>query len=261
MKLLGRGPEAGPSRRPASAINAVRDAVQQVATTPASAQLEAAAEAGADALDVTEPGVRPDVGRLHVLLRTADELVDLFARMGFDVAAGPEVEDDFHNFVALNIPESHPARDPLDNFYLADGPAGRGSGRARCGCCGPRRAPCRCGSCATATPPIRVIIPGRVYRPDTHDDTHLSMFHQLEALVVDEGVTMADLKSTVTQFVRAYFGRGRADALPGELLPVHRAQRRGRRLLRGPRPVDRARRVRDGPPERAVGPAGSTPTW
>ena len=160
--------------------------------------------------DITEPGQRPQLGNRHILMTVVDELTELFGRMGFSVASGPEVEDEFHNFVALNIPESHPARDPLDNYYLA---AETGEGEAR--------GLDRVGEqqllrTQTSTvqirvmeqqkPPIRVVIPGRVYRPDTHDETHLSMFHQLEALVVDENVTMVDLKSTVIQFVHAYFG-------------------------------------------------------
>jgi phenylalanyl-tRNA synthetase alpha chain len=141
-------------------------------------------------------------------MKVVNELTELFGRMGFAIASGPEVEDEFHNFIALNIPPSHPARDPLDNFYLA---AGTANGTAR----GPEEQQLLLRTQTSTVqirvmekqkPPIRVVIPGRVYRPDTHDDTHLSMFHQLEALVVDSHVTMADLKSTVLQFVRAYFG-------------------------------------------------------
>jgi phenylalanyl-tRNA synthetase alpha chain len=152
--------------------------------------------------DVTEPGKRPQVGNRHILMMVVDELTELFGRLGFSVASGPEVEDEFHNFVALNIPESHPARDPLDNFYLA----------AETGECGntqllrTQTSTVQIRVMEQQKPPIRVVIPGRVYRPDTHDETHLSMFHQLEALVVDENVTMVDLKSTVIQFVHAYFG-------------------------------------------------------
>jgi phenylalanyl-tRNA synthetase alpha chain len=154
--------------------------------------------------------------------------------MGFSVAAGPEVEDEFHNFVALNIPASHPARDPLDNFYLEKSSEFRvqSSGRKSDvqGVSIPTQnaqpqtanlqpqtsSPLQLLRTQTSTvqirvmerqkPPIRVVIPGRVYRPDTVDQTHLFMFHQLEALVVDRNVTMIDLKSTIMQFVHAYFG-------------------------------------------------------
>jgi phenylalanyl-tRNA synthetase alpha chain len=133
-------------------------------------------------------------------MKVVDELTELFGRMGFAVAAGPEVEDEFHNFIALNIPRQHPARDPLDNFYL-NSALGNSTALLRT-----QTSTVQIRVMETQKPPIRVVIPGRVYRPDTHDATHLSMFHQLEALVVDKGVTMVDLKSTVMQFVKAYFG-------------------------------------------------------
>lgn len=177
------------------------------------------AETG-QAADVTEPGRELKVGNRHLLMKVVDELTELFGRMGFAIASGPEVEDEFHNFIALNIPESHPARDPLDNFYLSTN-AGRDSSRRTDKSSGMNPA-LHSGSSQlllrtqtstvqirvmeTQKPPIRVVIPGRVYRPDTTDQTHLPMFHQLEALVVDRDVTMVDLKSTIMQFVHAYFG-------------------------------------------------------
>ena len=203
MKLLARVPK---EQKPAAGQRLNRLQAEITEAFEAKKAAVAVPETPAGAIDVTEPGRRPLVGRLHPLYRVTDELVELFGRMGFSVAAGPEVEDEFHNFVALNIPESHPARDPLDNFYLAAPETAGGAGR-----------PLTLLRTQTSTvqirvlerekPPVRVVIPGRVYRPDTHDDTHLSMFHQLEALVVDRGVTMVDLKSTVLQFVHAYFGR------------------------------------------------------
>ena len=150
--------------------------------------------------DVTEPGKRPLVGNRHILMKVVDELTALFGRMGFEVAAGPEVEDEFHNFIALNIPENHPARDPLDNFYL-ETKAGDPSLLLRT-----QTSTVQIRVMETQKPPIRVVIPGKVYRPDTVDATHLFMFHQLEALVIDKNVTMVDLKSTIMQFVKAYFG-------------------------------------------------------
>ena len=124
--------------------------------------------------------------------------------MGFTTAAGPEVEDEFHNFVALNIPKSHPARDPLDNFYLqSDQKTDDGASPLLLRT---QTSTVQIRVMEHQKPPIRVVIPGRVYRPDTVDDTHLFMFHQLEALVVDKNVTMVDLKSTVMQFIHAYFG-------------------------------------------------------
>lgn len=155
--------------------------------------------AAKDYIDVTEPGQRPEIGRTHVITQVTNELTELFGRMGFTVAAGPEVEDDFHNFVALNIPSSHPARDPNDNFYIAG--SGDSSLLLRT-----QTSTVQIRVMETQPPPIRVVIPGKVYRPDTMDATHLPMFHQLEALVIDKNVTMVDLKSTILQFVHAYFG-------------------------------------------------------
>ena len=157
-------------------------------------------------LDVSEPGRRPLIGNKHILMKVIDELVELFGRMGFAQASGPEVEDEFHNFIALNIPKSHPARDPLDNFYLsADGAPPRYADEHPM-LLRTQTSTVQIRVMETQKPPIRVVMPGRVFRPDTHDATHLSMFHQFEALVVDRNVTMVDLKSTIDQFVRGYFG-------------------------------------------------------
>ena len=181
-------------------VNAVRD--QLAAAFEAKKQQAAGGADERDAVDVTEPGLQPQVGNRHILMKVIDELTELFGRMGFSVAAGPEVEDEFHNFVALNIPESHPARDPLDNFYLqSEGAGDMGALLLRT-----QTSTVQVRVMEAQKPPIRVVIPGRVYRPDTVDQTHLFMFHQLEALVVDRDVSMVDLKSTVMQFVKAYFG-------------------------------------------------------
>jgi phenylalanyl-tRNA synthetase alpha chain len=201
MKLLAQVPR---EEKPllGQRVNAASDRI----TTQFEArkgELEAGGETQEDGIDVTEPGRRPRIGHLHILMRVIDELTELFGRMGFSVASGPEVEDDFHNFVALNIPESHPARDPLDNFYLTgDGPVGASGQRLL----RTQTSTVQIRVMETQKPPIRVVIPGRVYRPDTVDQTHLFMFHQLEALVIDRNVSMVDLKSTVMQFVKAYFG-------------------------------------------------------
>lgn len=179
-------------------------------------ELEAALEAarvrverkrdGREAIDVTLPGTRPRLGHRHPLTQTADELIDLFGRFGFDVARGPEVEDVHHNFDALNVPPSHPARDPLDNFYLATGADASATGA------GPvmlrsQTSTVQIRVMEAQPPPVRVIAIGRVYRPDTVDATHSFMFHQVEGLMVDRGVTMADLKTVLRLFARAYLGR------------------------------------------------------
>ena len=151
--------------------------------------------AQAPAVDVTLPGDKPTIGHTHLITQTIDDICDIFGRMGFEVATGPEVEDNHHNFEALNIPLSHPARDPLDNFYIDDERMLRS-----------QTSTVQIRVMEDRQPPIRVISPGRVYRPDTVDATHSFMFHQVEGLYVDQGVTMADLKTCLDQFVKAYFG-------------------------------------------------------
>lgn len=146
-------------------------------------------------VDVTLPGVPIEVGRPHIITQTTNELLDIFGRMGFAIAYGPEVEDEWHNFVALNIPREHPARDPLDNFYINDDMLLRS-----------QTSTIQIRVMSRQKPPIRVVAPGRVYRPDTVDATHMFMFHQMEALVVDEGVSMVDMKSAIQQFIHVFFG-------------------------------------------------------
>ena len=162
---------------------------------------------GGPMIDVTEPGLPCGQGRRHVITRTIDEITEVFARMGFSVVYGPEVEDEWHNFDALNIPKDHPARDPIDNFYLerpdpASAPA-RPGGELMLRS---QTSTVQIRTMAKVKPPLKVISVGRVYRPDTHDATHYSMFHQVEGLYVDHNVTMVDLKTTLFQFARAYFG-------------------------------------------------------
>jgi phenylalanyl-tRNA synthetase alpha chain len=174
-------------------FNAVKQALEAALET-ARGRLERQTVA-AGALDVTLPGVRPRLGHRHPLTQTADELIDLFGRFGFGVARGPEVEDTRHNFDALNIPASHPARDPLDNFYLSEGTMLRS-----------QTSTVQIRVMEAQGPPVRVIAIGRVYRPDTVDATHSFMFHQIEGLMVDRGVTMADLKTVLRLFARSYLG-------------------------------------------------------
>jgi len=171
----------------------------------------AAADSG-PRIDMTEPGLvggATEVGRRHILMRVREELVEVFARMGFEVAQGPELEDDEHNFVKLNIPANHPAREPSDNYYVDD-PAK--SPRPRMLRSQTSTVQVRVMEQAVKDgggklqKPIKIIAPGRVYRPDTVDATHSFMFHQIEGLYVDRGVTMADLKTTLLQFARASFG-------------------------------------------------------
>ena len=146
-------------------------------------------------IDVTLPGTPVMQGKSHIISQTISELLEIFDRMGFTIAYGPEVEDEWHNFIALNIPPEHPARDPMDNFYIDQERLLRS-----------QTSTIQIRVMEKQKPPIRVVAPGRVYRPDTVDATHMFMFHQLEALVVDEDVSMVDLKSTINQFIHAFFG-------------------------------------------------------
>ena len=128
-----------------------------------------------------------------------DELAEIFADLGFAVAEGPEIEDDWHNFTALNIPETHPARAMHDTFYVEEWRASRWS-------CAPTPRRCRSARCSRSQPPIRIIAPGRVYRSDS-DATHTPMFHQIEGLVIDAGIHMGHLKWTLETFLKAFFER------------------------------------------------------
>src|SRR5689334_10497436 len=170
----------------------------------------------AGAVDVTLPGRDLTAGRIHPLMRVREQVEDIFSHMGYEILEGPEVEDDFHNFEALNMPPDHPARDMQDTLYL-DAPVAGGTWGAHRG-----QAPeaqvraatlLRTHTSAmqirymkTFRPPIRIIVPGRVYRRDNLDLSHTPMFQQFEGLVVGEGVTLADLKGTLEAMMRALFG-------------------------------------------------------
>lgn len=152
--------------------------------------------------DPTVPGKRHRLGRLHPITQTIEELKDIMGRLGFTVALGPEIEDEWHNFEALNIPADHPARDPLENFYLSTAEATAGAPRLLRS----QTSTVQIRVMEKRQPPIRIISLGRVYRPDTADATHYPMFHQMEGLLVDRKVTMADLKSVLRLFAASYLG-------------------------------------------------------
>lgn len=152
--------------------------------------------------DATLPGTRPRLGHLHPITQTIEELKDIMGRLGFSVAEGPEIEDEWHNFEALNIPASHPARDPLENFYLST--AERTAGEPML--LRSQTSTVQIRVMENTQPPVRIISLGRVYRPDTADATHYPMFHQIEGLLIDRHVTMADLKSVLRLFAMSYFG-------------------------------------------------------
>ncbi len=146
-------------------------------------------------VDVTLPGRRTILGRSHILNRVADELIEVFAGLGFQLAEGPEVELDYYNFEALNIPKDHPARDMQDTFYFSDNVVLR-----------THTSPVQIRTMEKQQPPVRVICPGKVYRRDA-DISHSPMFMQIEGLWVDEGISLADLKGVITAFVHEYFGK------------------------------------------------------
>ena len=152
-----------------------------------------------DAIDVTLPGERPPVGTMHPLTRTTWEIIDVFVGLGFRVAEGPEIEFTKYNFDALNTPPEHPSRSPQDTYYIA------GSNEEVC--LRPQTSPVQIRTMEGQRPPVYVICPGRCYRRDEIDATHLNQFTQIECLAVDEGITMADLKGTLQAFAREVFGR------------------------------------------------------
>lgn len=170
-----------------TAYNNQRDALNEA---------KLAQQLAAEALDVTLPGRGQSTGGLHPVTLTLQRIVELFHSMGFTVADGPEIEDDFHNFQALNIPPNHPARAMQDTFYVENGDVLR-----------THTSPIQIRYMLDKKePPIRIIAPGRVYRVDS-DATHSPMFHQAEGLWLEEGVTMADLKAVFTDFIRRFFER------------------------------------------------------
>ncbi|MGK7932530.1 MAG: phenylalanine--tRNA ligase subunit alpha [Microcystaceae cyanobacterium] len=157
------------------------------------AQLEA--QLTAETLDVTMPGVSRNLGHIHPLNSTIDRVLDIFVGLGYTVATGPHVESDYYNFEALNIPADHPARDMQDTFFLTENTLLR-----------THTSPVQIRYMESHDPPIRIVAPGRVYRRDTVDATHSAVFHQVELLAVDKGLTFTDLKGTIKEFLQQMFG-------------------------------------------------------
>ena len=177
-------------------INAVKTGIEQTLRTLESQyrDIEKLRRLEKERLDVTLPGHARFAGTLHPVTAVMEEIEDIFSSMGFDIAEGPEVETDYYNFEALNIPEDHPARDMQDTFYLEEQLLLR-----------THTSPVQVRVMETRKPPLRVIAPGAVYRRDS-DITHTPMFHQVEGFMVDKGVTFADLKGVLTQFLLRVFG-------------------------------------------------------
>ncbi len=196
LKQLGKLPPEE-KKQAGQAINAAKQQVEAAiaARREALAEAQLAAQLAAEALDVTLPGRGLRQGGLHPVTLTLERITSLFRSLGFEVADGPEIETDFHNFQALNIPENHPARAMADTFYVEGGDVLR-----------THTSPIQIRYMLQHQPPIKIIAPGRVYRVDS-DATHSPMFHQMEGLWVDEGVSFADLKATMTDFLRRFFER------------------------------------------------------
>ncbi len=207
LKSLGKLPPEQ-RREAGQAINQAKKALNErlQARKQVLEQQALAAKLAAEAVDVSLPGRRITAGALHPVTRTIERIVDLLSEVGFSVEEGPEIEDDYHNFEALNIPSHHPARAMHDTFYFPDGRLLR-----------THTSPVQVRVMESKAPPLRVIAPGRVYRCDS-DLTHTPMFHQVEGLLVDTDVTFADLKGVVDQFLKSFFEN---DALQTRFRPSY----------------------------------------
>lgn len=202
--LKGLGKLSAEERPAAGAeINKAKDRVQEQLglRKQAMEQADIDARLASETIDVTLPGRDAEIGGLHPVTRTLQRIESLFAAVGYEVAEGPEIEDDFHNFEALNIPAHHPARAMHDTFYVKSEHMGDPSGTY---VLRTHTSPVQVRVMENQQPPIRIICPGRVYRCDS-DLTHSPMFHQVEGLVVDKNISFADLKGTVDQFLKAFF--------------------------------------------------------
>lgn len=203
MKTLGTMP-ADQRKARGAALNAVKDEVAALieARGAGLAEAELDARLARERIDVTLPPRPLPDGRVHPISQTIDELTAIFGEMGFSVAEGPDIEDDWHNFTALNIPETHPARAMHDTFYFPDDMARDGQKMVL----RTHTSPVQIRTMTSQEPPIRIIAPGRVYRSDS-DATHTPMFHQIEGLVIDKGIHLGHLKWTLETFLKAYFER------------------------------------------------------
>jgi len=199
IQMLSQVGKLPPEQKPQAGqlANKIKKEVTKAFEELKSTLLQSQQEKSKELIDVTLPGKPVRIGKTHVITQTLNELLEIFGRMGFAVAYGPEVEDEWHNFGALNMGPEHPSRDPFDAFYIDDNTLLRS-----------HTSPVQIRVMERTKPPIRVVAPGRVYRPDTVDATHMYMFYQLEALVVDEGVSMVDMKTTIEQFIYTFLGPG-----------------------------------------------------
>lgn len=198
--LRGMG-KLSPEERPVMGqlVNSVRQQIEEAMDKQAASITAAEKEArlSAEAIDVTLPGRERRLGVLHPISQAENALLDIFTGMGFEVVQGPEIELDHYNFELMNLPKNHPARDAQDTFYISDNVLLR-----------THTSPVQARIMTTRKPPIRIVCPGRVYRADEADASHSPVFHQMEGLVIDEHITMGDLKGTLDEFAKAMFGEG-----------------------------------------------------
>ena len=197
LKQMG---SLSPEERPAMGqlVNEAKQKLETLISEKKAEMKQKATEAKlkAETIDITMPAKEVKTGGIHPLNHVVNDMIDIFQSMGFDVVDGPEVETDHYNFECLNVPADHPARDMQDTFYLGENLLLRTQTSAA-----------QIRTMETRKPPIRVICPGRVYRADEVDATHSPVFHQLEGLVVDKGITMCDLKGVLEQFAREIYGK------------------------------------------------------
>ena len=194
-QMGGLSPEERPKM--GQLVNEAKSALEEVIQNRKSElkQKAAALKLKAETIDITMPAKFTEVGGVHPLTRVTNDMIDIFRSMGFDVVDGPEIETDHYNFECLNVPADHPARDMQDTFYLAPQLLLRTQTSAA-----------QIRTMENRTPPIRVVCPGRVYRADEVDATHSPVFHQMEGLVVDKGITLCDLKGVLEQFAHEIYG-------------------------------------------------------
>lgn len=195
FRELGKVP-AGERKKLGRALNELRDRIESLLKERAD-RLGTDGARREEPFDVTLPGIPVEIGNEHPIYRTMDEICSVFERLGFEVVYGPEIETEYNNFEALNIAKDHPSRDPWDSYYVDDRFLLRS-----------HTSPVQIRTMKKRRPPLRIVAPGKVFRPDTVDASHLPQFHQVEGLVVDEAVTFAHLKGTLDLWAKATYGPG-----------------------------------------------------
>jgi phenylalanyl-tRNA synthetase alpha chain len=211
---LGKLSTVDEKKAAGQALNEAMVAVEEVlnARRALLGRAERDVQLAAEALDLTEHFNAPGRGKAHIVTQAWQRLEDVFVGLGFQVAEGPEVETDWYNFEALNMPPSHPARSMHDTFYVDHGQPGSTVLRTH-------TSPVQIRVMQNVAPPIYMIMPGRVFRNETTDATHLAVFHQIEGLVIDRGITLADLAGTIEAFTQAFFGPGFTSRLRPSYFP------------------------------------------